>query len=138
MPARYGLTEDVNAGFQNDPITIPVTSGGPVDVNGFLGGDCKGYAEPNPDVQVHYIANLSNLLRFYFIADTDGSDATLIINDPLSEWHCNDDYSTATHNPSIDFNSPQGGYYDIWIGSYSPGAFISGTLYITEVSIYHP
>ncbi|HUP83464.1 MAG TPA: peptidase S1 [Candidatus Limnocylindria bacterium] len=135
--ARYGLDDDVNAGFAGDPIEVEVFSGGPIDVS-YLGGDCIGFAEPNPDVQVHYIAGAASLLRFYFIADTPGEDATLIVNDPGSQWVCNDDYDSSTHDPSVDFSPPADGYYDIWIGSYSSGDFVSGTLYITELSFNHP
>jgi len=80
---------------------------------------------------------LPSLLRFYFIADTPGEDATLIINDSDSNWQCNDD-SFGTRNPAIDFSPPESGWYDIWVGSYSAGANISGTLYITEYSTNHP
>jgi serine protease Do len=131
------LDEDVNSGFAPDPMEVRVVSGGPIDVS-YLGDDCVGYAESNPDVQVHYIAGAQTLLRFYFIADTPGDDAVLIINDTASQWHCNDDYSDQTHDPSIDFSPPVSGYYDIWVGSYTSGEFIPGTLYITELSFNHP
>ncbi len=115
---------------------IVVVSGGPIDAR-YLGGDCTGYAEPNPDVQVHYTAGTQSLLRFYFVADNSGDDATLIINDTTNQWHCNDD-SFGTRNPSIDFTPPLGGFYDIWVGSYSSDSFISGTLFITEIGRNFP
>jgi hypothetical protein len=117
-------------------MTVSVVSGGPVNA-GYLGGDCTGYAEHNPDYQVHYFSGSGTLLRFYFVADTAGDDATLIINDASANWVCNDDYD-GTRNPSVDFSSPQSGYYDIWIGSYSSDALISGTLNITELDFNHP
>ena len=40
-------------------------------------------------------------------------------------------------NPTIDFNNPAGGSYDIWIGSYAVNTTISGTLYLTENSGKH-
>jgi len=44
----------------------------------------------------------------------------------------------ATVNPTIDFNNPAGGSYDVWIGSYAANTTISGTLYLTENSGNHP
>jgi len=41
-------------------------------------------------------------------------------------------------NPTIDFNNPAGGSYDVWIGSYAANTTISGTLYLTENSGNHP
>jgi hypothetical protein len=111
-------------------------SGGPVDVS-YLGSDCSGFAEPNPDLEAHYTVNGHSLLRIYFIADTPGDDATLIVNDASGDWHCSDD-AYGTSNPSIDFNSPEQGWYDIWIGSYSARDYIAGTLYITELDSKHP
>lgn len=103
----------------------------------YLAGVCTGYAEPNPDVEIHYNAGLLSRLRFYFVADNPGDDATLIINDASSNWVCNDD-SYGGSNPTIEFSPPATGWYDIWIGSYSADAFISGTLYITELDSNHP
>jgi hypothetical protein len=136
--ARYGSPEPpLESGFEPDPYSVAIISGGPINV-AYLENGCVGYAEPNPDFEVQYTAGAQTLLRFYFVADTPGEDATLIINDPVSGWHCNDDFSDSTHDPSIDFSPPLSGYYDIWVGSYSSGDFVAGTLYITELSSNHP
>ncbi|MDL2335798.1 MAG: hypothetical protein QFC55_07200 [Chloroflexota bacterium] len=134
--ARYGSLEDLQSGFLDDPKSVSIVSGGPIDVS-YLGDACSGFAEPNPDYEVHYTAGVQSMLRFYFVATTPGDDATLIINDTASQWHCSDD-EFGTTNPSIDFSPPLSGWYDIWIGSYSPSEYISGTLYITELSSNHP
>ena len=102
----------------------------------YLGGGCVGYAEANPDYEVHYVAGIMSLLRFYFVASS-GGDATLIINDSAGNWQCNDD-SFGSSNPSIDFSPPESGWYDIWVGSYSSGDFNAGTLNITELDSNHP
>jgi hypothetical protein len=52
-------------------------------------------------------------------------------------FYCVND-SFATVNPTIDFNNPAGGSYDVWIGSYAANTTISGTLYLTENSGNHP
>jgi serine protease Do len=133
--ARYGSLE-VNPGFQDDPKSEEVVAGGPIDVS-YLGNECTGFAEPNPDYEIHYNAGAQPMLRIYFVANTPGDDATLIINDADGHWHCSDD-EYGTTDPSIDFSPPPDGWYDIWIGSYSPSDYISGTLYVTELDFYHP
>ena len=42
----------------------------------------------------------------------------MVVNDPYGNFYCVDD-SFGTVNPTIDFNNPAGGSYDIWIGSYA-------------------
>ncbi|MGD1996701.1 MAG: hypothetical protein PVH62_08005, partial [Anaerolineae bacterium] len=69
-----------------------------------------------------------------FVAD-GGEDTTLVINDPNGSWRCNDDYSGL--DPMVEFPNPFTGQYDIWVGSYSSGDYVNGTLYITELD-YHP
>jgi hypothetical protein len=129
---NYG-SADLTSGFSPDPYAIGLTSGGGVDVS-YLGGSCLGYATSAPDFRLHYTSGAFALLRIYFVG---GGDTTLIINDPSGGWHCIDD-SFGTLNPSLDFGSPASGQYDIWVGSYSADAFVSGTLYITEVEGNHP
>lgn len=122
----------LSAGFSNDPHTIRVVSGGSVNV-GSLGlcGDCTGYASSAPDVKLHWSGSTRDL-RIFFEAD-DGSDATLIINTPNGTWLGNDDAYSGTLNPMIVIAGAHGaGRYDIWVGSYSSGESISGTLTITE------
>jgi hypothetical protein len=135
LTARYDEIE-VDSGFAPDPMELSVVSGGPIDVR-YLEGACVGFAEPNPDYEVHYTAGLLSMLRFYFVADAGAGDPTLIINDTTSNWLCSDD-SFGGSNPSIEFSSPESGWYDIWIGSYQSGEFIPGTLFITELDSNHP
>ncbi len=131
---NYGLIE-IDSGFIPDPRTQEVASGGIVDVS-YLGGGCTGWASSAPDFSVRYtIIGFSSLLRFYF----EGSgDATLVINDPQGNWSCNDDSEFGGVNPLIDFSNPADGRYDIWVGSFSPGTTILGTLNVTEVDSNHP
>ena len=132
LPPNYGSTSLVS-GFVPDPYTVGITSGGPVSVS-YLGGGCTGWATSAPDFSVNYTAGAFPLLRFYFIG---GGDTTMIINTPGGSYVCVDD-SFGTLNPTIDFNSPSSGRYDIWIGSYNSGASIGGTLHVTESSGNHP
>ena len=61
----------------------------------------------------------------------------MIINTPGGGYVCVDD-SFGTLNPTIDFNSPSSGRYDVWIATYSEAASIGGTLYVTENTSNHP
>lgn len=130
---NYGSTS-LSAGFSPDPFSVGMTSGGDVNVS-YLGGGCAGFATSSPDFRVNYSGGGATLLRFYFIGSS--GDSTMIVNDPYGNFYCVDD-SFGTLNPTIDFNNPAGGTYDIWVGSYTSGTFISGTLYITGNSGNHP
>ncbi len=130
---------DLTAGFVPDPHQKSITPGGSVDAS-YLGTDandnnCRGYATSAPDYKVVYTSGTASLLRFYYLADE--GDTTLIINAPNGSWYCGDD-SYGTPDPSIDFENPASGRYDIWVGTYTAGASISGTLNVTELSGNHP
>ena len=134
LDPNFGST-DLTAGFTPDPFTVAVVSGGPIDA-GYLGGGCDGWATAAPDYQVTYTSGDQSLLRFYFVPDTSG-DATLIINTPDGEWVCGDD-SYDGLDPTVDFDGPEGGRYDVWIGSYDDGEQIDGELNVTELDSNHP
>jgi hypothetical protein len=135
LDPNYG-SRALTSGFSPDPQSVSVTSGGDVDVSSALGSGCGGYATSAPDFRVMYTSGSFSLLRFYFVA-SGGGDTTLIVNAPDANWYCNDD-SFSTLNPTVDFQNPSSGTYDIWVGSYASGQFVSGTLYITEVTSNHP
>jgi len=132
LPPNYGSTA-LTSGFVPDPYTVGITAGGPVNVS-YLGGACSGFATSAPDFSVNYTSGSFPTLRFYFIGS---GDTTMVINAPNGSYYCVDD-SFGTLNPTIDFSSPASGRYDIWIGSYAQGAFVSGTLYVTESTGNHP
>jgi hypothetical protein len=135
---NYRPDLEIESGFVPDPRTRDMISGGDVDVN-YLGTDsegttCNGYATSQPDYRVRYTAGAAHLLRFYF---EGAGDATLIINDPVGNWRCDDD-SYGSVNPTIDFEDPVTGRYDIWVGSYSQDTPVNGTLSVTELQGNHP
>jgi hypothetical protein len=111
-----------------------MTDGGTVDVS-YLGGSCAGFATVTPSFRINFGGGGAALLRLYFIAS--GADSTMVINDPYGNFYCVDD-SFGTVNPTIDFNNPAGGTYDVWIASFTSGTPVSGTFYITENSGNHP
>ncbi len=50
-----------------------------------------------------------------------------------TNWHCNDDYEGL--NSMVEFSNPPQGQYDVWVGSYGSGEYISGVLGITELDL---
>lgn len=134
LDATYGGVE-LESGFEPDPYTVDVVSGGDIDVEAEdIGFDCTGYAAQAPDFSL-VLSDDSDMIRIFFVADASGEDATLIVSDPSADWVCNDDYGG--ENPMVEFDPASAGRYDIWVGSYSPDELIMGTLYITEID-YEP
>lgn len=132
LSPNYGSTS-LTSGFVPDPFSVGITSGGSVNVS-YLGGGCTGFATSAPDFSVNYTSGAFPTLRFYFVGS---GDTTMIINSPSGSYFCVDD-SFGTLNPTIDFNSPSSGRYDVWIGSFASGTNISGTLFVTESTGNHP
>ncbi|MCB9006190.1 MAG: hypothetical protein H6656_02175 [Ardenticatenaceae bacterium] len=132
LEPNFGSTS-LAFGFFPDPKEISLTSGGDVDVsylnNGF---GCTGYATAAPDFRLFWSGS-GDALNFMFIPDFSGDDTTLIINDPVGNWYCNDDFAGV--NPGIHLDTAVSGQYDIWIGSFSANDNISGILNITEFAI---
>lgn len=132
LPPTYGSTALIS-GFVPDPFAVGITAGGPANVS-YLGSGCVGYTTSAPAFSVNYTSGAFPILRFYFIG---GGDTTMVINTPGGSYACGDD-SFGTLNPTLDFNSPSGGRYDIWIGTFASGGSVSGTLYVTENTGNHP
>jgi serine protease Do len=116
---------------------VTISAGGSVDVAAAgYGNECRGFASSAPDYKLSWSGD-STTLQLYFVAATGGQDATLIINKPDGSWSCNDD-APSSLNPVITINNPGAGRYDIWVGAYAQGEFISGELRITEISTTVP
>lgn len=121
-------TVSLSAGFTPDPFTETIVSGGEVATD-YLGPECTGYAAVPPDYRLHWSGSAEQL-NLLFTAD-DGGDTTLIVNAPDGSWYCNDDASGL--DPAVLLGSPAEGQYDIWVGSYSAGAYVSGSLFVSEL-----
>ena len=130
QPPTFG-EQSLSAGFVPDPFEVSLISGGSVDATS-LGGGCNGYAATAPDFRLRWDGS-SARLRIMFVAATAGEDTTLIINAADGSWHCNDD--SGGLNPMVEFANPVAGQYDIWVGSYGAGTYVSGTLRITELDL---
>lgn len=123
----------LTGGFMPDPITVPMLSGGSLDVSAMsLGSECRGFVSREPDFIVDYRAP-SRFLRLYFVGR---GDTTLVVHDGQN-WHCNDD-SYESHHPTVDIHQPRAGQYDVWVGSYRPDENVRGTLHLTEMRTRRP
>lgn len=124
--ATYGEIR-LGSGFNDDPYTVSVTSGGPINA-GDVSNSCVGMVSRAPDFQLTYDAD-SLPLSFGTISD---SDTTLMINGPDGRWSCDDD-SGGDGDALITYANPASGVYDIWVGAYG-GNSDSAQLFITEMS----
>ena len=150
----YG-TATIVTGFTPDPYVHPTTvqaggasqvctswnsatcDGGVQTIIDPTGGSCVGYINPGaPDVRVQYTAGTTYPIRFYAMPLDGSSDLTLLVNQPDTTWRCNDDHSG--WNPLVHIDYPQSGQYDIWVGTYSAGAIVPATFYVTELTSVGP
>jgi hypothetical protein len=137
----FGATY-LQSGFLPDPATYSLTAGGganPVNVADLNISDAQSgqrcgqsFIARSPDFRFYFQEGSSfNFLRFYVVTH-NGADATLLVNMPNTQWRCNDD-SFGTLMPSLDFNNPPSGQYDIWVGTWDASSHNPATFYITEL-----
>jgi hypothetical protein len=129
-PSAASLNGEVtlSSGFNNDPRVVNVVAGGTIDATR-LGGQCRGVVAANPDYKVNYTAGSLPLI----ISVSSRADTTLVINGPDGRWYCDDDGGNG-NNPSVRFNNPQSGRYDIFVGTYSAGTPQPARLHISELT----
>lgn len=144
LEPTFGATE-VTSGFLPDPVVHELTAGGgsnPQDVSELGYSDtttespCVGFVTRSPDYRIQFEAGTMDLLRIYVETD-NGADAMLLINAPDASWHCNDD-SFETLMPTVDFQQPVSGQYDVWVGTYDGTSSNPARLMITELDSNHP
>jgi len=122
---NFGQAE-LSAGFMPDPHTVEVMAGGAEDLANCLGNGFVGYVSAAPDFDLYWSGSSARLT----IAVDSGSDTVLLINDPNGNWLFNDDYRGL--NPGVVIQNPAQGRYDIWVGTFSPGALAAARLLVTE------
>ena len=125
---NYG-TVNLRSGFTPDPQVTAVQSGGSLDAS-TIDSSCAGYITAAPDVRVVYSAGSLPLI----ISVASGSDTTLIVNGPDGRWYCDDDGGVNGLNPSVRFNHPASGRYEIWVGTYGRAALQDARLNISELT----
>jgi hypothetical protein len=122
----FGMIK-LEPGFEADPYNSEVLSGGRLDASYLIDSKCAGFVGSAPHFRLNWTGKGSDL-RIFFVGD---GDATLAVNDPYGDWHCNDDFDD--RNPLVGFKDADFGQYDIWVGSFHPEATVFGNLYITEL-----
>ena len=128
-------SRSLSASFFPDPSTVSMSGGGPVNVD-YLGGACQGFTTQAPSYRYTYAGGPPTLLRFYFVGNA-GTDPIVVVRGPSGTYQCGDD-SFGTTNPTIDFNNPAAGAYDVWVGGFTAGSSVPGTLNATKNSTSHP
>ncbi|MCA0267840.1 MAG: peptidase S1 [Bacteroidetes bacterium] len=107
-------TVNLRAGFTPDPTTRTVAAGGS-SRNPVSGEGCEGYLNLGaPDLDLNYTAGSLPLT----ISAASNSDISMVIYTPDRRWICDDD-SGGDLNPSVTFENPQSGNYNIWIATYN-------------------
>ncbi|ABD53978.1 trypsin-like serine peptidase [Jannaschia sp. CCS1] len=120
--------------FQPDPNRTTLAAGGPNQgtyTDSRSGDTCRGFFADAPDLRLQFeTADFGFPLSVHVEA---GADTVMLINGPDGAWHCNDDFSGL--NPAINFDTPLGGQYDIWIGTYEDLApnYPTADVLITEL-----
>jgi hypothetical protein len=122
-------TVTLRTGFTPDPRVVSVVSGGNIAASRIRSG-CAGFISANPDARLVFTTDGD--LPLIISVDSD-SDTTLAVNGPDGRWRCDDDGGVNGLNPSIRYDTPQSGRYEIWVGSYRAGTNARGRLHISEV-----
>jgi hypothetical protein len=119
----------LHTGFTPDPYTTSITAGGTIDAGSAIDSGCRGMMANAPDFRLQFTAGSLPLS----IGAISNEDTTLIINDPNGNWHCDDDGGEGL-NPHLQFDMPDSGQYDIWIGTYGSNSDLAAsTLTISEL-----
>jgi hypothetical protein len=117
----------LESGFTPDPRVVSLRAGGSLAASR-IRSDCRGFITDAPDVRLEYDAGSLPLI----ISVAAAADTTLVVNAPDGTWHCDDDGGEGS-NPSIRFNDPAGGRYEIWVGTYRAGLSQPARLHISEI-----
>ncbi|WP_136253972.1 hypothetical protein [Onishia niordana] len=122
-------TIELKSGFEPDPHQITLSAGGSTAASE-AGPNCSGYVNGDqPDLDINFEASQYPLTIYVESA----ADTTLVVYDANGNWHCNDDYSTASGtNPALQWRSPTAGNYNVWVGSYTPGEMPQAVVKISE------
>lgn len=135
LPPTFGEVALVT-NFQPDPHRTTLAAGGTIRGNftdAITGDACRGYFAEAPDLRLQFTAgDFGFPLSVYVEA---GADTVMLIHTPDGQWRCNDD--TLDLNPALNFDTPLGGQYDIWIGTFDETApsFPTADVLITELGM---
>ncbi len=126
LDPSFGTT-DLASGFQPDPLVIQVRSGGSIEAQNINPG-CKGFIASAPDVRLQFAAAELPLI----ISASSDADTSLVVRGPGGGWYCDDNGGLNHRNPSLRFNHPESGQYDIWIGAPERNVLQAAELNVSE------
>ncbi|MBS0384845.1 MAG: peptidase S1 [Proteobacteria bacterium] len=126
LDPSYGTTT-LASGFRPDPFTVEVRAGGSIDAQS-INPACKGFIASAPDLRIIFSAGALPLI----ISAASDADTTLVVHGPEGGWYCDDNSGANGRNPSLRFNHPQSGQYDIWIGAPAGDRLQAAELDISE------
>jgi hypothetical protein len=117
----------LKTGFRPDPHSIALRAGGEVPA-AQISPRCHGFISRAPSVRLDFeAAELPLRLEVEGRADT-----VLLVNGPGGGWYCNDD-GDGGRRPALNFEKPESGRYEIWVGTYRPGPQQAAELRISEL-----
>jgi hypothetical protein len=127
LDTNYGEVR-LRTGFTPDPHVVPLQAGGSLAASN-AGSNCTGFITDAPDVRLFFDAGSLPLI----ISVASAADTTLVVNAPDGSFYCDDDGGVNGSNPSVRFNNPRSGRYEIWVGTYRSGSAQPARLHISEV-----
>lgn len=116
----------LTGGFLPDPSLAAGVSGGPVQAQ-MVNSSCRGYIPTQAQQRVM----LQTQMPFFRVWVNAGSDTTLLVRAPNGQIFCADD--TWGTNPGVDIMGAMPGMYEVFVGSYSPGAQAPYTVGFSEM-----
>ena len=116
----------LDSGFQQDPHRVSLLAGGSVNLSGI---GYQGWVADAPDFTVFYDAGNDGASLTIKMESTE-ADTVLPVNSPSGIWHYSDDANGL--NPSITFDDPISGQYQIWGGTRDDRDLARSVLLITE------
>ncbi|MGH6951429.1 MAG: hypothetical protein ACREH4_11175 [Vitreimonas sp.] len=124
----YGQVR-LRSGFEPDPHNVTVNAGGPYDASR-VDSSCRGFIATRASFSLNFRAGDRPL----HIGAVSDADTTIVVRAPDSSWRCDDD-SGGNLNPSVSWDHPLTGRYQIWVGRFGvEGESSPATLHISEVS----
>ena len=133
IPTARGSAPAREVALSSGSLVVDVVGGGGIAADS-LGEGCVGYVRAAPDLRVNWGGRSTDLsVRFVRDEGTAANlDPTLVVAVKQDgSWVCGDDSEDST-DPMVVLQDPRQGDYDVWVGSWDPGAAIPGALHIGE------
>ena len=132
LPGRHGAVT-LQAGFPDDPRTFAVQAGGAMAADRLGGNYCAGFVTQQPTFVLTY-EDAGDIFDLMLSAASE-VDTTMVVRTPSGDVLCDDDGGASGFNPGITVEGPASGRYEIWVGTFAPGAgYPAAALHISELA----